>query len=400
MNKYNEKEPLFLEKCEKHLFEIQDLYEPLIEYYKKLDKLIISQQQRTQPNNETLFFFLEKLGDIAVIELSNVVTDLKEWIKDYDDFEDERCNLGRMEEKLKPLRNVFAHRLNPYTRDKKKAKDISLTLNDFLSFFKELKGIFNKIGEKSDMYDDPLRDYKASTQPLNINNMTVVDFFDVCKKEDVDGIDRFIMNLYMITSREFRQYINSLALLNMIPHLFSFMSRIEKVGKYGKIKDIRTRNLIESHKKSEHVCYRCAQVITATSDHTASDDIDDIIKLVTGINPRLIQNTDDDKASAQPLNINNMTVSDFLDVCKKEKIDGIDHFRRDLDMMTSHTFKQSINHLALLNRIPHLFSFISRIEEIGKYGKITDGHTRSLIDSHKRSEHVCYRCAEVIKAAD
>ena len=97
-----------------------------------------------------------------------------------------------------------------------------------------------------------------------------------------------------------------------------------------------------------------------------------------------------------------MTITNFLDVCKKEKIEGIDHLTKDLESIKLDLFKQTslINHFALLNRIPHLFSFIARIEETGKYGKITNGHTRHLIESHKRSEHVCYRCAEVIKSTD
>ena len=287
--KHNRKEPLSLEKCENYLYKIQRCYEPLIKYYEKLDKLIISQQLKALPHNETLYLFLDLLGRLFVIDLGDFVVNLEEDIKGLNDFEDKN-NLSQMMKRLKPSRNICAHNFKPYPQDIQNAEKIPL--DDFLRFFNELKGILNKIRKRYTdselIYDDPANDF----------------------------------------------------------------------------------------------------------------DIDGIIRLVTGINPRLIQNTDNNKASAQSLNINNMTVTDFLDVCKKEKVDGIDHFRRDLDMITSRTFKQSINRLALLNRIPHLFSFISRIEEIGEYGKIADFYTRSLMDGHKKSEHVCYRCAEVIKATD
>ena len=288
----NKKGLLSLEKCEYYLVKIKKIYKPLIKYHKKLNKLIVSQQLESSPNNETLYIFLDLLGDFFIIELHDFVRNLKKYIEDesLNDFKNEINSLSRMSRQLHPLRNVFAHRFNPYLKDKENAKNIPL--DDFLSIFKELERINNKI-----------------------------------RKEYADS------------------------------------------------------EVIYDNPTNEH-------------------DVDYIIKLVTGTNPRLIQSTDNDKTSAQPLNINNMTVTDFLDVCKKEKVDGIDHLRRDLEMITSRTFKQSINRLALLNRIPHLFGFISRIEEIGKYGKIGDIYTRSLIESHKKSEHICYRCAEMIKATD
>ncbi len=290
MKRNKKKESFSLEKFEDYLIKIQKFYKPLIKYHKKLNELIASQQLGPLPNNEVLYIFLDLLADFFIIELDDFVKNLKEYIEGLDDFEDEICNISQMRKRLKYLRNVFAHRFNPYDKDIQNAKEIPR--DDVLKFFAELKRINNKIRNK---YTDSELIYDCSANDI---------------------------------------------------------------------------------------------------------DIDYIIKLVTGINPRLIQNTDNDKASAQHLNINKMTVTDFLDVCKKEKIDGINHFMRDLDMMTSRTFQQSINHLALLNRIPSLFSFISKVEEIGKYGKITDGHTRSLIESYKKSEHVCYRCAEVIKAID
>ena len=287
----NKKGPLSLEKCEEYLFKIQKFYKPLIEYHKKLNKLIESRQLESSPNNEILYLFLDLLGDFFIIELHDFVRNLKEYIEDesLNDFENEINSLSQMSEQLHHLRNVFAHRFNPYLKDKENAKNIPL--DDFLNIFKELERINNKIRK--------------------------------------------------------RKYFDS--------------------------------ELIYDNPTNEH-------------------DIDDIIKLVTGTNPRLIQSTDNDEASTQPLNINNMTVEDFLDICKTEKVDGIGHLRRDLEMIASRTFQRNINRLALLNRIPHLFSFISRIEEIGKYGKIGDRYTRSLIERHKKSEHICYRCAEMIKA--
>ena len=111
---------------------------------KIINNLIKTKKVPNPSSNNTLYIFLDLLSDFLIVELDSFVCELKSYITKHNGSENDINSLSNMRERLKPIRNVFAHRFNSKVQDKyKNAEDIPL--DDILEFFKELEKITNKL---------------------------------------------------------------------------------------------------------------------------------------------------------------------------------------------------------------------------------------------------------------
>ncbi len=126
-------------------------------------------------------------------------------------------------------------------------------------------------------------------------------------------------------------------------------------------------------------------------DEPQEGEIENLIKFMTRIDPRLVDNHP--QSQKPSINIDEMTISQFLEICKKEKIKDYEYLEITFDALNSNFIKK--DHIKLYDFVintvdyfKYLFLCIAQIEKTKKYEEIEEKSLRPLINNAEDFFHI------------